>query len=51
MYTAKSCKGGERVPDALKWEPVSKGGKSLQKYVALPEFLWITAGLKTDREK
>jgi hypothetical protein len=27
VFTAKSCKGAERVPYALKWGPVSYGRK------------------------
>jgi hypothetical protein len=39
MYTANSCKGGERVPNALKWWPVRKCRKPWQKNIDPPGLL------------
>lgn len=41
VFTVKSCKYGERVPDALNWGPVSQGRKPLQLNIDPPGLLGV----------
>jgi hypothetical protein len=47
VYTAKSCKGKNRDPDALKLGPVSEGRQPPQKTLALQDSQGLGTGLTT----
>jgi hypothetical protein len=51
VYMAKSCKGGEWVPDALIWGPVSWGREPWHKHTDPPGLLRVGIGQTTQPRK